>query len=174
MSAESSVHPAILGCLQVLDRCTLVLDRIPESLYTKCEPPLESIGAHLRHAIEHFVCFLDGLAGLEVDYDQRCRDELLETDVAEARRVIEELRTKLLEINIPTLEKAMRVVQLPGMDQSPVALESSVVCELIFLSSHMVHHLSLIYLRCANAGIDLPEDVPLAFSTIAHRDAVVG
>ena len=65
MSAESSVHPAILGCLQVLDRCTLVLDRIPESLYTKCEPPSSRLALTCVTQSSISCVFWMGLRGLK-------------------------------------------------------------------------------------------------------------
>jgi len=38
----------------------------------------------------------------------------------------------------------------------------------------MIHHLALIYIHCMYAGVELTDDFPLAFSTMAYRDAAIG
>ncbi|MFP6598194.1 MAG: hypothetical protein VCC01_12115 [Candidatus Hydrogenedentota bacterium] len=174
MAEKTPVHPAIQGCIHVLERGELLLDRIPEPLYTFREGTHDSIGCHLRHGIEHISCFLEGLDSGVVDYDLRRRDEVLETDVDAMREAINETRASLIGIDPHALGKRLTVIQIPTPGCSPTPVESSVVRELIFLSSHMVHHLSLMYIHCTNAGVELPQDFPLAFSTSAHRKVAVG
>ena len=105
MSDETPVHPAIQGCIHVLERCELLLDRIPESLYTAREDTHDSVGCHLRHGIEHISCFLAGVDSGVVDYDSRSRDEHLQTDMGAMRKAIAELRAGLLKIDPEVLEK---------------------------------------------------------------------
>lgn len=174
MASEESVHPAIQGCIHVLERSELLLDRIPAALYTSREGTHDSIGCHLRHGLEHITCFLEGLEAGVVDYDKRRRDAVLETDIDIMREAICKTRSCLLGIDPEVLERRLTVIQIPTPGHSPGEVESSVVRELIFLSSHMIHHLSLMYIHCTNAGVDLPEDFPLAFSTIAYRNVAVG
>ena len=39
-----------------------------------------TIGGHVRHNLDHFLCLEQGLKSGSVDYDARERDEFLETD----------------------------------------------------------------------------------------------
>lgn len=174
MSGETVIHPAVEGCLHVLDRADLMLDRIPETLYTNREDSRDSIGCHLRHAIEHITCFLDGVDTGVIDYDVRQRDILMETSVAAMRGAIEGVRVRFTAFDSSHVEKDIQVRQIPAPRHASSEVRSSVERELIFLSSHMVHHLSLMYLHCLNAGVELPKDFPLAFSTSAHRNVAVG
>jgi len=174
MSDNSGVRSAIQGCVDVLERSELLLDSIPQSLYVLRDEPHDSIGGHLRHGLEHITCFLDGVSGGLIDYDQRRREAILETDVAKMREAITETKAGLLGIDAESLDTRIVVMQIPGFGVAPVEVESSVVRELIFLSSHMIHHLSVIYIHCGYAGVELPRDFPLAFSTSAYRNITVG
>lgn len=174
MANEMLIHPAIQGCIHVLERCELMLDRIPEALYTVRDGDHDSIGSHLRHGIEHFTCFLDGLGNGMIDYDLRDRDEVIETDIVAARTAIAETRIRLMDIDAGNLGKSIQIVQIPSPGLEPASVSSSVVRELLFLSSHTIHHLSLMYIHCTKAGVDLPKDFPLAFSTSAYRNVSVG
>jgi len=113
MCDEMTVYPAVSGCVHVLERCELVLGCIPEELFTRREGKLDSIGSHLRHGLEHMICFLDGLESGVVDYDLRLRDEQLETDMENAQEVIGVLRERLLSIAGETIEKPLRLCKFP-------------------------------------------------------------
>ena len=67
--------------LHHLKQASTLLDRIDDARFAepaKCFYD-SSIGGHLRHCIEHYQSFLDGLAGGKVDYDARERDVIMET-----------------------------------------------------------------------------------------------
>lgn len=174
MVNETPVHPAVQGCVHVLERCELLLNRLSDSLYTTREGREDSIGAHLRHGIEHITCFLEGVDAGLIDYDLRRRDGGIETDKSKALDAINLTRTKLLELNPEILENSITVKQIPGPGHPPKEIPSSVERELVFMSNHMIHHLSVIYIHCNHAGVELPKNFPLALSTIVYRNVVVG
>lgn len=51
-------------------------------------PGQASIGAHVRHSLNLFACFLRGLPDAVIDYDDRSREARLECDPDVARGVI--------------------------------------------------------------------------------------
>src|SRR5262245_24831103 len=95
------------------------------------------VSCHLRHIIEFYECFLDGLAAQHVDYDSRRRDRALESSrtVASARIL------SLIERLEPLHSDAPLSVQAESAD---AYLHSSIGRELQSLSSHTIHHFALI------------------------------
>lgn len=128
-------------------------------------------GAHLRHVLEFYECFLDGLATMHVDYDARRRDLLLEQSrqaaVARIRELIGRLTTE------PELRGDgavfVRVEDATALGIPEPYLLSSVGRELQTLSSHTIHHFALISMTLRALGCAVPEDFGVAPSTLRHR-----
>ena len=122
------------------------------------------VSGHLRHIIEFYECFLEGLAARHIDYDARRRDRALESSrLAAAMRVrslIERLQS--LQSDGPLLVRAE--------DAEPY-LSSSIGRELQSLSSHTVHHFALIAMSLRAMGIPVDEDFGVAPSTLRYRQA---
>src|SRR5437773_8305705 len=64
-----------------LRQAILVLDRMDDRTYLESPPSLapHRVGGHLRHVLEFYECFLDGLESSHIDYDARKRDARIET-----------------------------------------------------------------------------------------------
>ena len=92
-SAPASADP-IGPNLALLRRTLELVEALSDAQYTHVERRLTSasIGAHVRHVLEHYRLFLEGLAEGEVDYDARERDTDVERSAGaaadEARRLI--------------------------------------------------------------------------------------
>jgi hypothetical protein len=133
------------------------------------------VGPHLRHVIEHFEALaMPGQAGV-VDYDSRPRDRELEKqpDLASAR--ISALQRWLSDGLAPFLERPLRVRGLGGLGgEFSFEVVSTVARELVFLSSHAVHHYALVKQHCLAEGIELGVDFGKAPATLAHEKAATG
>jgi hypothetical protein len=140
--------------------------------YANALPGRHSIGSHLRHAIEHFQCFFAGVGDGLVDYDSRARDESIERSADRCRGVLGEVCDHLRAMGGDTLSRPVRVRQSASLDEAPGVYDSSVQRELVFLSSHAIHHLAVVVHLCSDHGVDLPEEISLAFSTAVHQQAV--
>ncbi len=145
-----------------------LLDRLGDAQYASPRGAWSPVGAQLRHVIEHYQCFLEGLPEGRVDYDARRRDSALERSRHHARAAVIELDQALAGLVVP-LERSLEV-QMRCSADDPVASwsRSSVGRELQFLVSHSVHHFALIKLLIVGDGIELPEEFGLAPSTLAH------
>ncbi|MFO7724452.1 MAG: hypothetical protein R6V45_02800 [Oceanipulchritudo sp.] len=156
----------------LLEQADALLADLDEEAYTRpCEACFRSTpGGHLRHILEHYGSFLDGLADRRIDYDRRDRGSPVEFSVEAARAEVERL---LLD-----LEGASRID--PGerlailLDDGGSARESSSnpERELQFLLSHSVHHFALmrtmLYLDGHRA---FPEGFGIAPSTLRYLAA---
>lgn len=147
-----------------LQQALQLLDELDDAAFAR-------IGAHLRHVIEFYECFLDGLQMMHVDYDARRRDPAIEqhrrTAAARLRLLIERLASE------PELRGDgsifVRMEDATGRGISSPYLLSSVGRELQVLSSHTVHHFALISLTLQAAGYTVEADFGVAPSTLRYR-----
>lgn len=145
-----------------------LLDRLGDAQYASPRGAWSPVGAQLRHVVEHYQCFLEGLPEGRVDYDARRRDAAIEASRTHAKSVVADLDRALAGLAAAPetpLEVQMRCAT---DDTEPSWSRSSVGRELQFLVSHSVHHFALIKLLIAGDGVDVPEDFGLAPSTLAH------
>src|SRR5215472_2833696 len=150
-----------------------LLTRINDDVYAASPSGLapHRAGAHLRHILEFYECFLAGLAKGRIDYDARKRDVSVETSRAAAQARIHSLIHRL------SSEPALRVDSLvsvhiedsAGSRISEPFLVSSVGRELQALSSHSIHHFALIAMTLRALGVPMDPDFGMAPSTLRYR-----
>ncbi|MDC3255733.1 DinB family protein, partial [bacterium] len=148
-----------------------LLDTLSSEQFVRVEKPAyeASIGAHLRHNIDHYHCFCQGLADGRVDYDHRVRDHRLERELPLAKAILEGVVTDLSEIQPADLDRDLQVKMDCGGESEWSA--SSVRRELQFLLSHTVHHYALVGMICRMQGHAIPQDFGVAPSTLKFRQA---
>lgn len=171
MTLPNGVSPAVQGCVESCERCEQILDALTGDMFAAHKEGHQPIGAHLRHALDHMICFLRGLPDGIVDYDGRDRDEALERDPELFRKALEESKNALRSITEESLSDSIQIRQTPSLKSEPAIVSSTVERELLFLSSHTIHHLALVVYFCREEGVVLPEETALAFSTSAYLKA---
>lgn len=162
------------GCVECCERCLALLDAVPDDAYSGDDSSGQAIGPHLRHAIDHFMAFLRGIDTGKIEYDVRDRDERIERSREAARAAVDEIRRGLVSLAPATANREIEIIQTPAKDTDPMRYVSTGDRELVFLSSHTIHHLALIACLCDQRGISLPESFSLAFSTAAYRQVATG
>lgn len=163
------LHPAIAGCLESCERCDEVLNALPPDTLVNAAEDESSIGAHLRHCIDHFVCFLDGWESQIIDYDARDRDAEIESNAKEAQRALDSIRAGLRGVPTESLSQTVNIRQSADKEGRASSAASTVERELAFLSGHAIHHLAVIELIARRDGIKFTKDFSLAFSTASYR-----
>lgn len=128
-----------------------------------------TIGQHVRHIIELFVCLEKGYSTGIVNYEKRKRDKRFETD--------RNLTKELLHLIYKKLGKSNRVLLLETVSDENFAesmtIETNYYREIIYNLEHTVHHMALIRVGLNEiANIDLPEAYGVASSTIKYRTAI--
>lgn len=133
--------------------------------------PGGSVGAHVRHCLDFYLAFLDGVAEGRVDYDDRRRDVELETGPARALRAFEEIAERLQALRIADRDATVLVRGDGSTHGAGVWTRSSIGRELQFLLSHTIHHFALIgfMLRANGIAVDVPFGV--APSTVRHWES---
>ena len=131
-----------------------------------------SPGKHLRHVLDHYLCFRGGFTAGLINYDQRSRDGRLESDKNHALSIIQQLCDFL-----DPLRQGNRVDRpLAVLMCNDVALprgkitQSSLGRELQFLQGHSVHHYALIAAILRFSGKTLDPQFGVAPSTLVYEE----
>lgn len=129
-----------------------------------------SIGQHVRHVLEFYICLAQGLKVGKVDYDNRSRDLSIENDPKYAMMILEELRL------VFCCDEIEDTVLINTIDFNDVIInaKSSVRRELIYLIEHSIHHYAIIdiALRSHFRYVEIPQNFGVAYSTSKHKKSL--
>lgn len=127
-----------------------------------------TIGQHVRHVIELFICLNNGYETGTVNYENRKRDIRIETDKLFA--------CDLLQMIAANLDKADKELLLEAaydeQSDDTITVHTNYYREIIYNLEHTVHHMALIRVGINDvSSINLPEGFGIASSTIKYRKA---
>ena len=162
---------AVAGCLDALEQCETLVRSLEPGCYARPIGTRSGIGPHLRHCLDHFDAFVMGIPGGIVDYDDRERDQRLELDPDFALAKLADLHEALNQLCDSDMRHPLTVLQVPAPGRDKAHVPSNVERELLFLMSHTIHHLALMKLLAEMQGTQLPTDLGVAYSTIAHQQS---
>ena len=161
--------------IHFLDQGLELLEALDDHLYCACDDHGHAcVGAHLRHVLDCYRCFLKGIDDGEatVDYDARERNPDLEKDPRIARQSIQEVRAALEQLPDSQRQQQVRVrVDAAAWNEDAWTL-STVGRELQFLLSHTVHHYALIAMTLRGVGFEPGAGFGVAPSTLEYRDTI--
>jgi len=125
-----------------------------------------TIGQHVRHIIEMFICLEDGYEPGIVNYEKRKRDYTIETR--------KEVATALLKQIYDNLEKENKtlVMEAAYNDDSNelIRIATNYYREIAYNLEHTIHHMALIKVGIREVSdIAIPEGFGVASSTIKYR-----
>lgn len=165
----SSQAQLLEGCQFCISQCELLLGTLTPENFSAGENGA-SVGAHLRHVIERFQCFFNGLSSSSIDYDRRKRDLSIANNLEAANFALASIKKRLesLEDWDPALP-VLSVQELVLLSGTPVNISSTLGRELLGLISHTTHHLAIVALLVKSMGYQLDRDFGKAPSTIQHE-----
>jgi hypothetical protein len=129
------------------------------------------VASQMRHVIEFYECFLDGLESSHVDYGARRRDVSVEACRGAASARLRMLAGRLETVAASEADRVL-FVRLEDADFGCGADDyavSSVVRELSVLSSHAVHHFALMAAALRAQGFEPDSEFGVAPSTLRYR-----
>jgi uncharacterized damage-inducible protein DinB len=149
--------------IQILLQAKELLRQSDDNAYTQPMPGLfdYTIGAQLRHCLDAWQCFFNGLTHGRIDYDQRERNLKIETSRPDALALLNQTICYLSSLATNENQLALECRH----DSSVWAL-SSLERELQFLLSHTIHHFALIAVMLRAHGIAPPAELGVAPSTL--------
>ncbi|MFW3614170.1 hypothetical protein [Billgrantia antri] len=133
------------------------LERLTPAFYRYTFGPTgrQSLGKHVRHILDHYDALLVGAGAGSIDYENRRRDERLETEPELAVARVAEICAALPGLEAHRSATLQLRYPVEGASGSLV-LTSSLPRELAFLTSHTVHHMALLGMMAESLGVDLP------------------
>lgn len=166
---DADTDAAIQGCLESCERLLLVVRAVTPDQYCATWKGHNGIGPHLRHCYEHLSALRDGLGAGTICYDARERDARLEHDPGAFAAAMTAITEWLAGLDATELDRPLKTSQIPQVDAAPALSESSLRRELLFVTSHTIHHLAIVSMLAELHGIALPEALGVAYSTTAHE-----
>ena len=149
------------------------LSRIPPETYRRNDGPFArgGIGKHVRHVLEFYRAVL---SPPPLDYDARPRDQRIETDPAAADAAIGEITSELTALADTRRASAdgtaePLAVACPAGGGEATTCASSLERELLFLSSHTVHHFAIVALIMQHYEVAVDPDFGVAPSTLEYE-----
>jgi hypothetical protein len=156
--------------LAILKQGLELLRGLDDDVYPHIKHPFSKygIGSHFRHCLDFYHSFLKGVEGGRIDYDDRQRDERIETD---RRAAISKFQATVnrfdqlsgLDDQMPML---VRLEDSGNQNDPSTWSHSSVMRELQALLSHTVHHYALIALMLQLNGFEPTDEFGVAPSTL--------
>jgi hypothetical protein len=123
-----------------------------------------SIGQHIRHIVEFYICLFSEKN--YVNYDERERNLLIENSPTYTQEILETLK-----VTLQNLDFDRKVIFKQSLNDQEVFLNTSYARELIYLGEHTIHHFALIKIGITALCPDLTLDqnFGVADSTIKYR-----
>jgi hypothetical protein len=128
-----------------------------------------TVGQHVRHVVEMFVCLQEGYTTGTVNYEKRKRDLTIESSNEVAVNLMQHINSSLFVENKELILEA-------GFDENSVELNqlpTNYFREIAYNLEHAIHHMALIKIGINQVSdILLPQGYGVASSTIKYRQRV--
>lgn len=157
---------------QVIQQAVDLLSELSDDDYTRVMQPSfsASIGQHVRHIVDHFNALHSGLVTGRVNYNVRQRGAELEVCSRTAIHQLVTLQTWLSTLEQTVLSTPLQVISEVSLCELVNAeVRSSFGRELVFVTSHAVHHYSLLAVMRKLQGANCANDFGVAPATLSHK-----
>lgn len=161
------------SAIQLLNQLAIVVENMTDEAFSRKVPVLSdsTIGQHVRHTLEFFICLMDAKNQQEINYDARKHDKFIEQETQLAFSVISSI--------VDFLEKEQTNFKLDlvanyeleeGKDE---IIPTNFFRELAYNIEHAIHHMALIKIGCREVcpEITLPDHFGVASSTVRFQQS---
>lgn len=124
-----------------------------------------SIGAHVRHCLDHVGAFERAIVTGDVCYDHRERDTVVERDPRLGTSRLRRASARLRQNDDGLLERPLVLLAQVADDGRSVRVPTTVGRELAFVISHTIHHSALVAVLLERAEHEVPDRLGLAPTT---------
>lgn len=156
------------AAINILNQLADLVEQMKDADFSKPSQALSksTIGQHIRHTLEFFLCLESGFSRGVINYDKRSHDSLIESDKSLALNAIERgiQFVSGLQPNFPlTLE-----VGYDTISEKYVSVETNSTRELVYNIEHAVHHMAIMKIGVREIApyVTLPPDFGIAASTL--------
>ena len=163
------------ACLTILGQLANVVRQMDEKDFCKPSETLSNstVGQHLRHTVEFFICLEQGFEKGRVNYDKREHDKLLESDKHIALAAIDRIKDF---VSHQTDDQILQLeVGYDAHSDECLTIATNYLRELTYNIEHAVHHMAImkIGIREVASYVKLPADFGVAVSTIRYKESIM-
>lgn len=174
--APDSSHEVLEAAISILEQGRILLRNLTAEDYSRRLPAAfnATIGGHFRHCLDHFVSIQRSLRNCVVNYDQRDRDQKIETDQEHALNQTHRLVKLFQTVDIELLNSpVITVCKVNHCSSETQSAPSTLRRELMYAVAHAVHHFALIAVMANIMDIGIPGEFGIAPSTLVHQNEAV-
>jgi len=158
----------------ILKQLSGVVEQITEDDFRKPSHSLNAtVGQHLRHTLEFFICLEQGYEQGVVNYDKRIHNKAMENDKFIALDTIKQIQEF---ISANQVDKALKLEAgyLPNSHECET-IQTNYLRELVYNIEHAVHHMAIMKIGIREVAnyITLPADFGIAVSTLRYKESAV-
>jgi uncharacterized damage-inducible protein DinB len=162
------------ACSNILSQLSDLVDQIQERDFIKPVETLShsTIGQHLRHTLEFFMCFEQGFDKGLINYDKRAHDKIIESDKFLALAAIGRITDFVNHLN----EKPLKLEVGYDLDRETfLTIDTTATRELVYNIEHAVHHMAIIKIGIKEIAsyVKLAPEFGIAASTIRFKENIV-
>lgn len=127
-----------------------------------------SIGQHLRHTLEFFICLEQGLDSGVINYDKRGHDKTIESNRTLALAAISRIHSF---VGQQAEDKTLILEASYDSGHEVASVNTSYFRELTYNIEHAVHHMAIMKIGIHEVAdrVMLPADFGVAASTIRYK-----
>jgi len=163
------------ACKTILKQLADAIGQIEEKDFIKPCPSLSyaTLGQHVRHTLEFFICLEQGFEQGIVNYDKRAHDKLIESDRVIAVATIEGIGD-FISSQVGDKKLKLEVGYEPDDDKF-VTLDTNYLRELTYNIEHAVHHMAIMKIGVREVApyVHLSTDFGVAISTLRYKESGV-
>lgn len=157
----------------ILNQLSGVVSQITEDDFCKPSHSLNAtVGQHLRHTLEFFICLEQGYGDGVVNYDKRIHNKAMENDRFIALNTIQQIQ-EFINANQGGKILKLEVGYLPDSEECET-ITTNYMRELVYNIEHAVHHMAIMKIGIREVAdyITLPADFGIAVSTLRYKELV--
>lgn len=166
--------PLCQSTTYTLRQLTGLLEQMHAGQYCQPIPVLDhnTVGKHVRHIIECYHSLLASFHTHVIDYENRARNLVLETNVVQA---IESLKNIDEAIIAQKDDKSLFLqANQSHENEGNLLVKTSLVREIVYCLEHAIHHMAIIAIgvKTSFPEISIHPHFGFAYSTIKHMEKV--
>lgn len=128
-----------------------------------------TLGQHIRHVAEFFLCLQKGLSTGVINYDRRERNKDIEENRIFAIRAMAKISEDLTSL---TVAKSLTLQAIYGVrEEKLVEIPTNLERELAYNIEHAIHHMAILKIgfKEIRSEVELPEGYGVASSTLRYQ-----
>ena len=129
-----------------------------------------SVGQHVRHIVDFYLCLINGIEAAKINYDKRERNPNIETDCLTAKNMMAIIANKVQGVDITaSVEVCSSFVADENIELK--LIPSSIGRELMYAYDHAIHHLAIVKIgmQIHFPEIKISKNLGVAPSTLKYR-----